>query len=275
MDRLGDKAVEAFYDANAAYEWERLERHKMEFATTWRAMQEYIPTGSRILDVGGGPGRYGIHLALAGHRVTLLDLSAANIELAKVKAKELGAPVEQFIHGDALDLGAFADGVFDVVLLMGPLYHLLEETDRRRAAHEAARVLKPGGLLFASFITRYAFLIDLLMRGPQGISAYGPDWDEWIATGRNVTSERNPGFTNAYFARPEEAALLMAEHGLAQLRLAGAEGILGAAEPQVCFLRRELFEHWVDLCYRLGADPHTWGTATHLLYVGRRPSIPD
>lgn len=96
---MGDKVVEAYYDASSQYEWDRLDRHKMEYATTWRAMQEFIPPRSSILDVGGGPGRYSIALAQTGHRVTLLDLSAKNVAFARQKAEELKAPVQDFVQG--------------------------------------------------------------------------------------------------------------------------------------------------------------------------------
>jgi len=268
---LGDKTVEAFYDHSAEYEWERLARHRVEYVTTWRAMQEFIPPASAILDIGGGPGRYSIALARAGHRVTLLDLAEANVIYAREKAAELNAPILDFIHGDALDLRQFTDAVFDVVLLMGPLYHLLAEEDRRRAVSEALRILKPGGLIFASFITRYAFLVDLLKNEPRGIKACGSIVEGLLGDGLNIISEANPGFTNAYFIHPLEIEPLMASYGLTKLRLAAAEALIAQAEPSVAILPENLFQVWLDLSYRLGTDPITWGATEHMLYVGKKP----
>ena len=88
--------------------------------------------------------------------VTLFDLSTGNLTLAREKAAEAGVTLAGFEQGTALDLARFADHSFDAVLLMGPLYHLLEAADRRRALTEARRVLKPSGPLFVAFITRYA-----------------------------------------------------------------------------------------------------------------------
>ncbi|MBE3574537.1 MAG: class I SAM-dependent methyltransferase [Firmicutes bacterium] len=262
--------MESFYDSHAEIEWARLEHHKMEFATTWRAMEEFIPAHSTILDVGGGPGRYSIKLAQAGHRVTLLDLSRACVELARRKAAEMNAPLAGFIHGDALDLSRFRAGEFDVVLLMGPLYHLVDPAQRDRAVREALRVLKTGGLLFAAFVTRYAFLIDVLKHSPEAIGTYTHVQQELLSTGINIESEENPGFTDAYFAHPAEIEPFMAGHGLRTVRLAAAEGIVAPAEPAVNNLPDDLFARWVDVCYRLGADPVTWGAAEHMLYVGRK-----
>lgn len=268
---MSDQAVQAFYDASVQHEWERLERrHKMEFATTWRAMQEYIPPGSTILDVGGGPGRYSIFLTRAGHRVTLVDLSPANVAFALAKSAELGVRLGGCFQGDALDLGRFEDASYDAVLLMGPLYHLIQESDRNRAVVEAMRVLKPGGLLLASYITRYAFLNDILRDDPAGIAEVSAI-DQLLADGINLVRGDNHGFTNAHFVHPADISSWMATFGLVQLRLAAVEPFVSAAEPPVNALNDDLFGQWADLCYRLGVDSVTWGSADHMLYIGRRP----
>lgn len=85
-----------------------------------------------------------------GYTVTHLDLSAGVLELARRKARELGVELAELVQGNATDLGHFADQSFDTVLLMGPLYHLLEAREREQALHEARRVLRPGGPIFAS-----------------------------------------------------------------------------------------------------------------------------
>ena len=125
----------------------------MEYAVTWRAIQEYIPYSADVLDIGGGPGRYSLELAKAGHKVTMIDLSAANVAFAQGKAAEDHVALECH-QADATDLSGFGDSSFDAVLLMGPLYHLLETDQRSQAVREAMRVLRAGGILFAAFINR-------------------------------------------------------------------------------------------------------------------------
>lgn len=131
-----------------------------EFEVTKRYMEEYIPGDTPAEDsgYGGGPGRYSIFLAQKGHDVTLFDLSGKNIRQAIEKAQEADVLLDSCIHGDALRLSEYLYKAeqYDVVLLMGPLYHLMREQDREKALQEALRVLKPGGLLFASFISTYA-----------------------------------------------------------------------------------------------------------------------
>ncbi|MGM0411433.1 MAG: class I SAM-dependent methyltransferase, partial [Bacillota bacterium] len=122
--------VEKYYDEKAEEEWNRLDRHKVEFDITKKYMNNYIEAKSKILDVGGGSGRYSIFLRKKGHKVTLFDLSKGNLELAQKKAKEKGVKLEDYIHGNALYLSDKVSGKFDVVLCMGPLYHFHQLNDR-------------------------------------------------------------------------------------------------------------------------------------------------
>ena len=73
-------------------------------------------------------------------------------------------PIQSISLGDARNL-EWGDGSVDVVLLLGPLYHLPVRSDRIAALSEAFRVLKPGGLLFAVGISRFASTLSGLIDG--------------------------------------------------------------------------------------------------------------
>jgi len=97
--------AEPFYDEFAPKEWERLERHRTEFAVSLRAISEFLPRPPySVLDVGGGPGRYSIELARQGYSVTLLDISGENLRLARQKANEAQVSLADVIHANAVDL---------------------------------------------------------------------------------------------------------------------------------------------------------------------------
>lgn len=263
--------VEAFYDKNPQYEWERLEHHRMEFAVTLRALKDYLPPApAQILDVGGGPGRYAIALAQLGYEVTLFDLSKSCLELAKQKAQEAGVKIAGFEHGDARDLSRFADESFDAILLMGPLYHLLIEEDRRRALCEARRVLKANGLLFAAFITKYAVLRWATKEEPNWIIKHPERLETLLSLGALPKRPDDTGFTSAYFAHPNEIKPLIESEGFDTLDLIACEGIISMIEGKINELTGEAFEAWVELNYKLGRDPSILGAAEHILYVGRK-----
>lgn len=257
--------VEDFYDSHVQYEWERLERHPMEFAVTMRALAEHLPTPPcTVLDVGGGPGRYAIALARQGYRVTLFDLSANCLEFAGRKVSESGLALSGIVHGNALDLGVLADRSFDAVLLMGPMYHLLSPEDRSRSLAEAHRVLKPGGVLGAAFINRYA---TILTHRPQWVVSNLIQVREELKTGIRRTDEH---FTASFSIHPAEVPLLFAQTGFSYVEMVAGEGIAAHTEGEASQLTGTDWQEWVDLNYRLARDPALHGAAVHLFALARK-----
>ena len=260
--------AEPYYDQSAEKEWERLERHRTEFAVTLMALEEFLPApGCSVLDIGGGPGRYSIELARQGYRVTLFDISGESLKLAQEKARETGVSVENVIHGNALDLSDLEADSFDGVLLMGPLYHLLSEGDRERAVQEAKRVLKPQGRLFAAFITRFAAFRNVAIFQPEFIAENEDYAVQLLDTGIH---DQPTAFAKAYYARPEEIVPFMENCGLETLMLVGCEGIVAGHEGPVNELEGEAWQKWVEWNYRLGQEPSLYGASDHLLYVGQK-----
>jgi S-adenosylmethionine-dependent methyltransferase len=262
------EVVQQFYDSNPQMEWERLERHPVEFAVTLRALKDYFPMPpARILDVGGGPGRYSIELTLQGYAVTLIDLSSGNLDLAQAKAAEVGVQIAHIQQGNALDLSSLPDIHYDAALLLGPLYHLLEKEQRIQAVQQTLARLKPGGLIAAAFIVRYAALRDLSIKDPAWILAEGNR--HLLNTGELI----GRSFPHAYLAHPAEVIPFMESTGCQTLELIAAEGVMNKIDNHiVAEAKGDLWDAWIDLHYRLGKDPSLHGAADHLLYVGRKPA---
>lgn len=130
-------------------EWERLESPsgQLEFGRACSLLSEYLPHRSRVLDLGGGPGRYAMELANFGHRIVLADLSKRLLTNARSTFAEAG--IEGQIDGidevDACDLGRYEDQEFDAVVAFGPFYHLLDAEERNAAATEMHREHARGG----------------------------------------------------------------------------------------------------------------------------------
>ncbi len=261
--------AEPFYDEFAPQEWDRLERHRTEFAVTLKALLEFLPDKPcSILDIGGGPGRYAIELARLGYDVTLMDISKESLQMAKEKADEAGVSLRAYIHGNALSTSECVSELFDAVLLMGPLYHLLQKSERVQAVREGIRIIKAGGQFFASFITRFAPFRDSAKNIPDWVLENYDYAMRMLETGLH---EKPTKFAMAYFAHPDEIRPMMESCGLKTLRLIGCEGIVAGHEEKVNELKGEAWDLWVELNYRLGMEPSLYGAADHLLYIGEKP----
>jgi SAM-dependent methyltransferase len=179
------------------------------------------PPPADVLDVGGGPGVYAIRLADAGYRVRLIDVLALHVEQAREQANgRFTAEV-----GDARDLSAHADESVDAVLLLGPLYHLTERADRVRSLAEARRVLRPGGVVAAVAISRYASLLDGTVQGFLDDPGFAAIVERDLREGQHRNPDDVEGwFTTAYFHLPHELCDEIEEAGLAVRRVAGVEG---------------------------------------------------
>lgn len=256
--------IERWYDEKYD-EWERLGRHKIEFDITKRYLDKYIiGENLEIFDIGGGPGRYSLYLAEKGHKVSLLDLSKRNIEVAKEKSEGKGILLEAYIHGNALELEKY-EQKYDVILLMGPLYHLIKESDRRAAVDGALKLLKPNGIIVASFISNYAPIQDYL-KGLYPIESV----DELLVYLENGENQGDKGFTTAYFTDYKEAKDLMNSFGLTEIVFAGVENILGSKESEINMLEEIEYRKWLEIGYQLSQDENLIGTSEHFLYIGRK-----
>jgi S-adenosylmethionine-dependent methyltransferase len=264
----GSNLIEDYYDSIPAYEWGRRDRHRMEFALSLRAILDVLPPApGTIADIGGGPGRYSIELARKGYAVTLADLSSKNLEFAREKAAEAGVELDGYVHANALDLKDFADQTFDAVLLMGPLYHLVEEEERLKALQEARRCLKPGGLLFAAVITRFSIFRDAAYKYQDYPVRLPDEVEEILRSGRYPG---DTGFTRAYFMHPDEVIAHMENGGFQTVDMIGCEGFVAEIENKLIGQSEEIWRVWENLNYRLCREPSLRGAADHLLYIGRK-----
>ena len=244
----------------------------IELARTQEIILRHLPPPpGAILDVGGGPGVYACWLAARGYRVDLVDAIPLHVEEARqASARQPDTPVASMRVGDARRLED-ADATVDAVLLLGPLYHLTERGDRVQTLREARRVLRPGGLLFAVGIGRFASFLSKLVDNVLG----DPDAQAIVERDLRDGQHRNPTdkdyFTTAFFHRPEELTSEVSEAGFDLVELLGVEG--------PAWLLPDLERRWADEGERerllqtaraVEREPTLLGIHPHLLAVARR-----
>jgi SAM-dependent methyltransferase len=157
--------VESHYLQSREQERLGADRGELERLRTQAILARDLPSAPAVVvDVGGAAGVYAFPLARQGYQLHLIDAVELHLEQARAHAAASGVSLASIALGDARKL-EFPAGNADAVSMLGPLYHLIERRDRVQALEEARRILKPGGVLFAAAISRFASLIDGLLNG--------------------------------------------------------------------------------------------------------------
>ncbi len=238
----------------------------LERVRTEEILSRYLPAPpATILDVGGGPGIYAGWLASQGYQVYLVDPVQKHITEAR------GYPLSGFHLGDARALPC-EDVFADAVLLMGPLYHLIERADRIRALREAARTLRPGGLLAATAITRFASLMHSLVDGFVDDDVFWPILQGDLESGLHRNETGKPAyFTTAAFHKPDELTAEVTEAGFTGIHLLAVEG------PS--WLAKDFDARWQDesrrarlleLARRVESEPVLFCCSLHLIAIAEK-----
>lgn len=235
----------------------------VEFTTTMHFIGKYLRPGMRILEVGAATGRYSHTLARMGYRVDAVELVEHNIELFR----SLTQPGEDVTirQGDARDLSAFEDGTFDLTLVLGPMYHLFEEADRRQALREAVRVTKKGGVIFAAYCMLDASIL-----------CYGfarNQLNELIREDRiDLTDFSQIHSRLDYFCldRKESIDALRAGLGVTQLHYAAAEGYAKHMEAALAEMNEETYRLFLRYHLATCQRPDMVGISHHTIDIFRK-----
>jgi ubiquinone/menaquinone biosynthesis C-methylase UbiE len=243
---------------------------QLEFARTCELIARYFPPApATVLDVGGGPGAYACWLARRGYAVHLVDAMPLHVGQALAASRRQPEfPLAGATVSDARRLDR-ADESVDAVLLMGPLYHLTGRSDRVAAWREARRVLKPGGVVLAAAISRFASTLDGMRCGAFDDPAFAAIAEQDLRDGQHRNTTENPlYFTTAYFHRPEELQDEAREAGVHHEATLGVEGPGWLLQDfDAWWVNSGRRERLLTIARALEAEPTLAGVSAHLIAV--------
>lgn len=240
---------------------------KIEFLTTVRILDRLIVGKKKILDCAAGTGIYSFYYADRGHEVTATDITPRHIEIMQENLKSKPYTMEMAVL-DATDMSRFKDETFDIVLNMGPFYHLINESDREVCMKESLRVLKKGGLIITSYIPRYyifqyiavqndAFLDDRLAK-------------QIIQTGVLRHEDEKCFWTDTYYSTMEEMEQLYRNHGITVVDHFAQDGLTPQFAETADKWTEAQFKVWCDYHYSVCREKSLLGASNHVVLIGKK-----
>lgn len=236
--------------------------NQLEFLTTIKYIDKYLKENDRILEVGAGTGAYSLYYAQKGFQVNSIEYVQHNLDILNSKITEtMNIHAEQ---GDAIDLSRFEDNSFDLVLVLGPLYHLYTEEDIRKCIYEARRVCKNNGIIMFAYLPNDSIMISwALLKGHLKDGYINKQFDE------NFKMSSEPSeIMRAFYI--DEIENLMKEYKIIKLKNISTSGIAPHFREIVDNLSEEEFEIWKNYHYSSCERKEVQGFSTHLLFIGKK-----
>lgn len=235
---------------------------QLEFLTTDRYVQKYLKPGAKILEVGAGTGKYSIYYAKQGYSVNAIEYVQHNLDVLKTKiTDDMNICAEQ---GDAIDLSRFEDNTFDIVLVLGPLYHLYTEDEVNKCIVEARRVCKNDGVMMFAYLPNDSIMISWgLLKGHLKSGYDNKQFDENF----KMISKASEIMRAFYIDEIEE---IMRANNIQKINNISTSGVAPHFRDIVDNLSEEEFEIWKNYHFSSCERKEVQGYSTHMLYIGKK-----
>lgn len=244
---------------------------RLEYELTLSILEQYLPKSATILDLGGAAGAYTFPLAKKGYKMYLADLSEKLINQAietKNKLNEKNVISCDVIN--AIDLSKYNNKQFDVVFLFGPLYHLLDESERNKCINEVSRVLKKDGLVFASFIPYLSgsiAILDRYFRHPEQVNI--DNLTEVFNSGKFNNNDQK-GFQEGFYPTSDQIIDLF-NNNFELIKVRSIRGFGYEKEDKIYEISdKNMFNKVVELINKTADDKSIIETCGHAIYIGKK-----
>ena len=255
-----EELLATFY-SNYDEEGRLLTRHgAVEYLTTMRYIERYLQPGMRILEIGAATGRYSHTLARLGYQVDAVELVQHNIDIFNSLTQQ-GEHIT-IRQGNAKDLSFLTDDTYDLVLLLGPMYHLFTEEEKIQALSEALRVTKTGGILMTAYCGNEATLIQYCFgRGMLMEEKY-----KKLVDPVTFKASSDPAELFELYRR-EEIDALMSHFATERLHYVGTDLATNYMRETIAQMDEELYQLYLQYHFSICERPDLVGASHHILDI--------
>lgn len=232
-----------------------------EYLNTMKYIEKYLSPDSKIIEIGAGTGRYSLALAKRGYDVTAVELVPHNIDVMKKKVKSHHNI--KIYEGNACDLSMFESETYDIVLLLGPMYHLFTDEDKYKAMSEAIRVAKTGGVIYSSYCNNDTSIYKLFYK--KKILDY---LDKGLIQEDYHTISSSDEIFELY--RKSDIDNLMKKHNVTRLHFVGVDMLSYFSDDRLDLLNDREFDEYMKFLSTLCEREDCVGLSIHMLDIFRK-----
>lgn len=242
---------------------------KVEFTLTTMILNQYIEKHSKILELGAGTGIYSFYYADKGNDVTSTDITPKHIEIIKQKLKQNKKSLSLSAEAaDATDLSNYQSESFDIVLCLGPMYHLTDLYTREMCIKESLRVLKKGGILAVAYINKHYILNSVMTRDKKFLT--NDFVNKIMNTGVIKEGEKECFWTDAFFTTPIEIETFIEKFGVEIIDHAATDGLSPFLRDSIDNMNEEEYSAWLHYCFNSCREKSILGISNHGLLLCKK-----
>lgn len=242
---------------------------KLEFIISVKILDEFISPQDKILDVASGTGIYSLYYAERGNEVFAADITPKLIEIlnSKISSSIMKLNIQTIVN-NAVNLRMFNSEHFNTVLCMGPMYHLIEKSDRERCVSECIRVLKKGGVLAIAYINKY-YLIPHLLSGNNKVFNKNLV-TKVIDDGIIRDGEEDCFWTDAFFTSPTEIEEFLSQFNIDIIDHVAVDGLSPFLRDSIDDMSDEEYEIWINYQLKTCREKSIRGISNHGLVICKK-----
>lgn len=237
----------------------------LEFYYTKKHLEGIITKDSRVLEIGCATGHYGIYYASRCKEYVGIDIVQSHIEIFNKKISENKMENISCQIGDATNLTSISDNSFDVVLCLGPMYHLPPK-EREFAFKEAIRVCKNGGVIAFAYINKIGAYAGACVYDDEYYRKTYPNENANNSILVNGTDDLKPD--TFFFTTPEDMNITAEKYGLTKMKNLATEFYITMSI--VNNMTDDQFELIRPLYEQMTSHESCTGMSNHALLVCRK-----